>query len=74
MSISPVISKEEIKKQFIKKFEASKRLGWNVTKSWIIANLFVEGVENVELIEPRENVMVLGNECAVLSHVKLEEI
>ncbi|WP_265016871.1 baseplate assembly protein [Wolbachia endosymbiont (group B) of Lycaena phlaeas] len=74
MSISPVISKEEIKKQFIKKFEASKRLGWNVTKSWIIANLFVEGVENVELIEPRENVVVLGNECAVLSHVKLEEI
>ncbi|BET35504.1 baseplate J/gp47 family protein [Wolbachia pipientis] len=42
MSISPIISKEEIKKQFIKKFEANRRLGWNVTRSWIIANLFVE--------------------------------
>lgn len=51
VSVSPVISEEEIKKQFIKKFEASRRLGWNVTKSWIIANLFVEGVENLELIE-----------------------
>ncbi|QJT94797.1 baseplate J/gp47 family protein [Wolbachia endosymbiont of Diaphorina citri] len=74
MSISPIISKEEIKKQFIKKFEASKRLGWNVTRSWIIANLFVDGVENVELIEPREDVVVLGNECAVLGYVKLDRI
>ncbi|MFP3026561.1 MAG: baseplate J/gp47 family protein [Wolbachia sp.] len=70
MSISPVISEEEIKKQFIKKFEASKRLGWNVTRSWIIANLFVEGVENVELIEPKEDVVVLGNECANLRNLK----
>ncbi|WP_264378247.1 MULTISPECIES: baseplate assembly protein [unclassified Wolbachia] len=74
MSISPVISKEEIKKQFIKKFEASRRLGWNVTRSWIIANLFIEGVENVELIEPKEDVVVLGNECAVLGYVKLDRI
>ncbi|WP_264704943.1 baseplate assembly protein [Wolbachia endosymbiont (group A) of Gymnosoma rotundatum] len=74
MSISSVISKEEIKEQFIKKFEASRRLGWNVTRSWIIANLFVEGVENVELIEPREDVVVLGNECAVLGYVKLDRI
>ncbi|WP_264687484.1 baseplate assembly protein [Wolbachia endosymbiont (group B) of Erynnis tages] len=74
MSISPIISKEEIKKQFIKKFEESRRLGWSVTRSWIIANLFVEGVENVELIEPKEDVVVLGNECAVLGHVKLDRI
>ncbi|RDD34176.1 baseplate assembly protein J [Wolbachia endosymbiont of Cylisticus convexus] len=74
MSISPIISKEEIKKQFIEKFEASRRLGWNVTKSWIIANLFVDGVENVELIEPREDVVVLGNECTVLGYVKLDRI
>nr|QXF95183.1 baseplate assembly protein J [Wolbachia phage WO] len=72
MSISPVISKEEIKEQFIKKFEASRRLGWNVTRSWIIANLFVDGVENVELIEPKEDVVVLGNECANLRNLKIE--
>ncbi|QUI60423.1 baseplate J/gp47 family protein [Wolbachia endosymbiont of Spodoptera picta] len=74
MSISPVISEEEIKKQFIKKFELAKRLGWSVIRSWIIANLFVDGVENVELIEPKEDVVVLGNECAVLGHVKLDRI
>ncbi|RDD34108.1 baseplate assembly protein J [Wolbachia endosymbiont of Cylisticus convexus] len=72
MSISPVISEEEIKKQFIEKFELAKRLGWSVTRSWIIANLFVDGVENVELIEPKEDVMVLGNECANLRNLKIE--
>ncbi|BET29163.1 baseplate J/gp47 family protein [Wolbachia pipientis] len=70
MSISPVISEEEIKKQFIEKFELAKRLGWSVTRSWIIANLFVDGVENVELIEPKEDVVVLGNECANLRNLK----
>ena len=72
MSMSPVISEEEIKKQFIKKFELAKRLGWSVTRSWIIANLFVDGVENVELIEPREDVVVLGNESANLKNLKIE--
>ncbi|MGL5028680.1 MAG: baseplate assembly protein [Wolbachia pipientis] len=65
---------ETVKKKFIEKFESTKRLGWSVTRSWIIANLFMEGVENVELIEPREDVVVLGNECAALGYVKLEEM
>ncbi|MDR2045411.1 MAG: baseplate J/gp47 family protein [Rickettsiales bacterium] len=63
---------ETVKKEFIEKFETTKRLGWKVTKSWIIANLFVEGVENVELIEPREDVVVLGNECAFLKSLNVE--
>ncbi|MBD0392039.1 baseplate J/gp47 family protein [Wolbachia endosymbiont of Pentalonia nigronervosa] len=72
ISMSPVVSEEEIKKQFIKKFEASKKLGWNVTRSWIIANLFVEGVENIELIEPQEDVVIKGNECAKLENLRVE--
>ncbi|GFQ79658.1 baseplate protein J [Trichonephila clavata] len=63
---------ETVKKEFIEKFETTKRLGWNVTRAWIIANLFVEGVENVELIEPREDVVVLGNECAALRSLNVE--
>jgi len=63
---------ETVKKKFIEKFEASKRLGWSITRSWIIANLFVDGVENVELIEPREDVVVQGNECAFLKSLKVE--
>ncbi|WP_353282418.1 baseplate J/gp47 family protein [Wolbachia endosymbiont (group A) of Myopa testacea] len=63
---------ETVKKKFIEKFETTKRLGWKVTRSWIIANLFVEGVENVELIEPREDIVVLGNECAALRSLNVE--
>jgi phage-related baseplate assembly protein len=63
---------ETVKKEFIEKSETTKRLGWKVTKSWIIANLFVEGVENVELIEPREDVVVLGNGCAFLKSLNVE--
>ncbi|MDR1139067.1 MAG: baseplate J/gp47 family protein [Rickettsiales bacterium] len=62
---------EQAKRQFVEKFESTKRLGWSVTKSWIIANLFVEGVENVELIEPKEDVVVKGNECAGLRGLEL---
>ncbi|WP_265026494.1 baseplate assembly protein [Wolbachia endosymbiont (group A) of Bibio marci] len=63
---------ETVKKRFIEKFETTKRLGWSVTRAWIIANLFVEGVENVELIEPREDVVVLGNECVCLGKLEIE--
>ncbi|WP_341816887.1 baseplate J/gp47 family protein [Wolbachia endosymbiont (group A) of Agelastica alni] len=63
---------ETVKKRFIEKFETTKRLGWKVTRSWIIANLFMEGVENVELIEPKEDVVVLGNECAILQSLNIE--
>ncbi|WP_395461553.1 baseplate J/gp47 family protein [Wolbachia endosymbiont (group A) of Therophilus tumidulus] len=72
ISISSITSEEEIKKQFVEKFEASKKLGWSITRSWIIANLFVDGVENVELIEPGEDVVVRGNECAFLKSLNIE--
>ncbi|WP_353274239.1 MULTISPECIES: baseplate J/gp47 family protein [unclassified Wolbachia] len=72
ISTNYIISEEEIKKQFIEKFELAKRLGWSVTRSWIIANLFVDGVKNVELIEPKEDVVVLGNECAALRNLEIE--
>lgn len=63
---------ERARKQFIEKFESAKRLGWSTTKSWIIANLFVEGVSNVELIEPKEDIVVRGNECYYLSNLQIE--
>ncbi|BEP32696.1 baseplate assembly protein [Wolbachia endosymbiont of Drosophila pseudotakahashii] len=63
---------ETVKKKFIEKFGTTKRLGWKVTRSWIIANLFMEGVENVELIEPREDIVVKGNESAFLKSLNVE--
>ncbi|WP_339045272.1 baseplate J/gp47 family protein [Candidatus Mesenet endosymbiont of Agriotes lineatus] len=65
---------ENIKKQFIQKFEFTKRLGWNVTRSWIIAHLFTEGVENIELIEPKEDIIIKGNESAILGSFKIEKV
>lgn len=64
---------ETARKQFIEKFESSKKLGWNITKSWIIANLFVEGVQNIELIEPKEDILVKGNECAFTNNIIIEK-
>ncbi|WCR53870.1 MAG: hypothetical protein PG981_000892 [Wolbachia endosymbiont of Ctenocephalides orientis wCori] len=63
---------EAARKQFIEKFESSKKLGWNITKSWIIASLFVEGVSNIELIEQKEDVVIKGNECASLGNLRIE--
>lgn len=63
---------ETVKKKFIEKFESTRRLGWSVTRSWIIANLFVEGVEDVKLIEPKEDIVVKGNECAFLRSLNVE--
>ncbi|MDE5064331.1 baseplate assembly protein [Wolbachia endosymbiont of Drosophila tristis] len=63
---------ETVKKKFIEKFGTTKRLGWKVTRSWIIANLFMEGVENVELIEPRKDIVVKGNESAFLKSLNVE--
>lgn len=62
----------QARKKFIEKFESARSLGWHVTRSWIIANLFIEGVNNVELIEPKEDIAVKGNECAMLENLSIE--
>ncbi|WP_264686239.1 baseplate assembly protein [Wolbachia endosymbiont (group B) of Polyommatus icarus] len=62
---------EIAKKQFVEKFELAKGLGWNVTRSWIIANLFIEGISNIELTEPKEDIVVRGNECVTLRNLSL---
>ncbi|MBV0900040.1 MAG: baseplate J/gp47 family protein [Wolbachia endosymbiont of Fragariocoptes setiger] len=72
ISMSSITSEKEIRKQFIEKFEAAKGLGWYVPRSWIIANMFVEGVSNIELIEPKEDVVIRGNECPMLKSLNIE--
>ncbi|MFT4327283.1 MAG: baseplate J/gp47 family protein [Wolbachia pipientis] len=67
--IYPTTSKsviEAIKEQFVKDLESVKGLGWNVTKSWIIAHLFTKGIQNIELIEPIEDIIVKDNQCIAL--------
>jgi len=72
--IYPTASKDVVeaaKEQFIKDLESAKGLGWNVTRSWIIAHLFAEGVQNIELTEPIEDIIVRDNECVTLHDLSI---
>jgi phage-related baseplate assembly protein len=46
-------------------------LGWNLTRSWIIAHLFAQGVQRIELLSPLEDIIVLDHECVALDSIEL---
>jgi phage-related baseplate assembly protein len=52
-------------------FEAKKSLGWDVSKAWLIANLFVEGIQNIALTSPANDVAIADDACAALTSVTL---
>jgi phage-related baseplate assembly protein len=52
-------------------FEAQKSLGWDVSKAWLIANLFVEGIQNITLTSPTSDVSIADDACAALTGVNL---
>jgi phage-related baseplate assembly protein len=52
-------------------FESQKNLGWDVSKSWIIANLFVDGIQNITLKSPANDVAIADDACAALTSVTL---
>lgn len=52
-------------------FNAQKSLGWDVTKSWIHAHLFVEGIQNIELESPLNDILVADDACAALKSCEL---
>lgn len=75
--IYPTASKDVIetaKEQFVQDLESTKGLGWNVTRSWIIAHLFTEGIQNMELTEPIEDIIVRDNECVTLRDLQIKLI
>ena len=57
---------ENIKNSFVQTLGISRGLGWDLTRSWVIAHLFVEGVRKVELVEPLEDIIVGDNACVAL--------
>ena len=59
------------KTQLEEAFEKQKSLGWDVSRSWIIAHLFVEGVQKVDLESPLEDFVVGDEVCAALTKVEL---
>jgi phage-related baseplate assembly protein len=60
---------ESIRDNFIKKFNASKALGWSPSISWIIANLFTDGVTRIKVVQPIADVVVASDECVTLNSV-----
>jgi phage-related baseplate assembly protein len=52
-------------------FESQKSLGWDVSKSWLIANLFVDGIQNITLTSPTTDVAIADDACAALTSINL---
>lgn len=50
---------------------ASAKLGWDVTRSWIISRLQRPGVHRVELIAPQEDVRCAPDEAAAIEAVEV---
>lgn len=63
---------EMAKAAFIKALNETKGLGWNLTRSWIIAHLFAQGVQRIELLNPLQDVIVQDHECIALDNIQLD--
>jgi len=71
MSSTPIEFLNIIKTTFRDAFAKMAGLGVSISKSWIISNLFLDGVKDVQLISPVLDVEVLETECARLIDVEL---
>jgi phage-related baseplate assembly protein len=71
MNSTPSEILETIKSSFILVFNKIAGLGVSISRAWIISNMFLSGVKDVELITPTEDVLVSEIECAKLTGVEL---
>ena len=59
------------KTRLSKAISEQKRLGWDLTRSWVMGNLFVEGMQNIEIISPAEDIEIAENECVAIDFIEL---
>jgi phage-related baseplate assembly protein len=71
MSATPTEILETIKSDFRTKFTGIAQMGEKISTAWIVANLFVNGVQDVELLSPTEDVFINETECASLNNLEL---
>jgi phage-related baseplate assembly protein len=71
MASTPPEILSTIKSSFILAFSKIAGLGVSISRAWIISNLFVNGVKDVELLSPVEDILVTEIECAKLGTVEL---
>jgi phage-related baseplate assembly protein len=71
MNSTPPEILDTIKSSFILAFSKIAGLGISISRAWIISNMFLSGVKDVELITPAEDILVTEIECARLGSVEL---
>jgi phage-related baseplate assembly protein len=71
MSSTPPEILNTIRSSFILAFSKIAGLGVSISRAWIISNLFVNGVKDVELQSPMADVLVTEIECAKLGMLEL---
>lgn len=62
---------DTIRARFLEDFDNTRGLGWDLTRSWIIAHMFLEGVQRVELESPLENIIADENACVALNSLTI---
>ena len=72
MSSTPTEFLSTMKLSFRNAFSKIAGLGVSISRSWIISNLFLDGVKDVQLLSPISDVEVSETECARLLDVELE--
>jgi len=63
---------EQSKQRLSNAITMQKRLGWDLTRSWIVGNLFVEGMQKIELLEPISDIDIAENECIAIDEIELD--
>lgn len=71
MSSTPTEFLNTVKTSFKNVFEKTAAMGVSISRSWIISNLFFDGVKDVQLLQPTSDKVVQENECARLLDVEL---
>ncbi len=71
MSSTPTEFLSSIKSSFRKSFDKIAGMGVAISRSWIISNLFLDGVQDVELLSPLADVNVSETSCARLVSLEL---
>jgi phage-related baseplate assembly protein len=65
---------EQMKAKLAAAWAQQMGLGRDVTRSWLIANLMIDGVQKVEILAPNADVMVPFNQAAALGVITLNTI
>ena len=71
MSSTPPEFLSTIKASFKNAFNKIAGMGVSISRSWIISNLFLDGVQDVSLLLPTSDVNVSETSCARLIDVEL---